>query len=516
MSISTMPQVIYTGLYESSLQHLNRSNLKPELDCIELYEEHLAQHLGEKLLQSDALIIGEQTANPIKVAQMAYALDNYVSIIILNDEQNHHKIKQALLFTPFIGNTVKCASNSIGEGLSAIVADAVGRTRQRRSYAHFKGSAATNRPMGNLYESVRNEYLDTFMVEAPIGALLLSKEGAIMAINRQASAILNATEKETLGTPLVALFKGEEKKQVEAFIEGRFKEVPVQTFLRTRNNINQYLELRISEIPAGKGVVFKIAILNDISDKVAALQKNEQQLQDLERINNSLKRANADLDNFVYTASHDLKAPIANIEGLVQVLQKRLGDTALEHEKIFSMLKLSIDKFQNTIRDLSQVTRLQNSSLDEKAEVDVKEVIEEVQVLLKELIESSDSSIHVDCRCKEVYFSKSNFRSIVYNLLNNALKYRSPLRKPQINISTYMEDGCCVLVVQDNGLGIEPKQKNKIFSIFKRLHDHVEGSGLGLFIVKRIVDNSGGRIEVESEPGTGSTFRVYLPAVVSQ
>jgi PAS domain S-box-containing protein len=511
-----MTHVIYTGLNHSSLKNIRGNSPVAENIYKELPENNLVHDLKNFVHQSDAIVIGEQAGNPIKIAQMAYAIDSYISILILNDEPNHHKIKQALLFTPFIGNTVRCVSNSAGEGLGSVLADAIARTHQRRSYARLKGVTTVNQPFGSLYESVKNEYLDMFMEEAPIGALLLSREGVIMAINRQATLILNTTEKETLSTPFIKIFEGSQRLAVQEFIEEKFRQEPTRTFERTLHLNKQYLELRISEINATNDIVFKIAILNDISDKVVAQQKNEQQLRDLEVINNSLKRANADLDTFVYTASHDLKAPIANIEGLVKVLEKRLGPVAKEHDKIFNMLHLSIDKFQNTIRDLSEVTQLQRSTLEEEVEVYIPEVITEVQILLKELIESSDSEIEVNCSCKVLYFSRSNFRSIVYNLLNNAIKYQSPDRKPRVKIESYYEDGNCVLSVQDNGLGIVKAQKEKIFSIFKRLHDHVEGSGLGLFIVKRIVDNSGGRIEVESEPGAGSTFKVYLPQHINK
>jgi signal transduction histidine kinase len=94
--------------------------------------------------------------------------------------------------------------------------------------------------------------------------------------------------------------------------------------------------------------------------------------------------------------------------------------------------------------------------------------------------------------------------------LTNAIKYRSPDRAIEINITSVQQDSFILLSFADNGLGIPAEQIEKIFLMFKRVHTHVEGSGIGLYIVKRIIENNGGRIEVESEPGRGTTFNMYF------
>ncbi len=101
-------------------------------------------------------------------------------------------------------------------------------------------------------------------------------------------------------------------------------------------------------------------------------------------------------------------------------------------------------------------------------------------------------------------------RSIFYNLISNALKYRHPERNPVVDLKTEQLDDGILLTVKDNGLGISDANKEKVFSMFKRLHDHVEGSGVGLYIVKRIVTNAGGRIELESKLEEGTTFKIFL------
>ena len=109
--------------------------------------------------------------------------------------------------------------------------------------------------------------------------------------------------------------------------------------------------------------------------------------------------------------------------------------------------------------------------------------------------------------------SPKNLRSLVYNLLSNAVKYRAPDRAPVVHLRAYQTpQGPTVLEVHDNGLGLDKAQQAKLFGMFQRLHTHVEGSGIGLYIVKKIIENAGGTIAVQSQPGIGTTFTVSFPA----
>jgi signal transduction histidine kinase len=135
----------------------------------------------------------------------------------------------------------------------------------------------------------------------------------------------------------------------------------------------------------------------------------------------------------------------------------------------------------------------------------------QVTLDLEESIREADAQLDIRTEnCAAISFSPKNLRSIVYNLLSNAIKYRSPDRPLLIHIGCYELPGSWVLEVTDNGLDMDLSQESKIFAMFKRLHTHVEGSGIGLYIVKKIIDNAGGKIAVESEVDKGSVFRVYF------
>ncbi len=246
----------------------------------------------------------------------------------------------------------------------------------------------------------------------------------------------------------------------------------------------------------------------------SVLSLNEELEARVEERTEELTRKNRDLDNFIYTASHDLKAPISNIEGLMQLLYKALSEESKQSEKVISiqeMISESIERFKTTIKDLTEVAKIQNDASVDADVVDFEELYEEVKSDISSAIESSGALLGTDfSRVPQILYSRKNLRSILYNLISNAVKYRSPHRAPIVQVSTWIEDGFIVLEVKDNGLGIKKEDQEKVFGMFKRLHTHVEGTGVGMAIVKRIIENSGGSIYIDSEADKGSTFTVYF------
>jgi PAS domain S-box-containing protein len=227
--------------------------------------------------------------------------------------------------------------------------------------------------------------------------------------------------------------------------------------------------------------------------------------------NNLLMRTNIDLDNFIYTASHDLRAPIANLEGLITLLGKNLMDRLQANEKAhLEYVSKSVFKLKKTIDDLTDIARVQKD-LDAQVEMlSFQAVFEEAYEDISSLATLSQAQIETRFEVAVVQFSSKNLKSIFYNLLSNAIKYHSSERQPKIQVHTYQADEYTILSIRDNGLGIPERSKDKLFKMFKRLHTHVEGTGIGLYIVKRVVENGGGKIEVESQEGHGSTFTIYF------
>lgn len=264
------------------------------------------------------------------------------------------------------------------------------------------------------------------------------------------------------------------------------------------------------------GVVVQwIGTYTDIHERKLAQERVSQAQRLLRDNNEELTRVNVDLDSFIYTASHDLKGPITNIEGLLGALADELPIEALQRlpvTDILNMLDRSVERFQRTIEQLSDVAKLHREHGLPAAPVPLAPVVRDVCLDLAPLVRSTGAQLDLELADRvAVNFLEKNLRSLLYNLLSNALKYRAPDRPPRVRVRARPEGKLVRLTVQDNGLGISPAGQRKLFGLFERLHSHVEGSGIGLFMVKKMVENAGGRIFVESEQDVGSTFTVLLP-----
>jgi signal transduction histidine kinase len=260
----------------------------------------------------------------------------------------------------------------------------------------------------------------------------------------------------------------------------------------------------------------------EVTEQVRARQvvdSSRQQAQtladELAATNERLRRTNADLDTFVYTASHDLKAPIANLEGLFAALREQLPPEAQQAPlvpRLLSLMDGAVARFQETLGHLTDVSKLQQANGTPTEAVDLPALVHAVRLDLAPELARTGATLTVDlASCPTVHFTPKNLRSIVYNLLSNALKYHAPGRPPVVALRCHRAEGQVLLEVQDNGLGLDARQQAKLFTMFRRLHTHVAGSGVGLYMVKRIVENAGGTITVQSQPGLGSTFTVALP-----
>ncbi|MEJ8757822.1 PAS domain-containing protein [Pontibacter sp. H259] len=228
--------------------------------------------------------------------------------------------------------------------------------------------------------------------------------------------------------------------------------------------------------------------------------------------NLELERINHDLDSFVYTASHDLKLPIVNMAGIFNELTLNTEFKDPDAPELISMFNKSLEQIYNTINDLAAVVKVQKNKVREYERVDLGEVTEEIKLSIQDTLAASGTEIKTDfTEVPALVFGKANLKSILYNLISNGIKYRRPDLKPEITLTTTRKGDYVELRVQDNGIGIDMnKHQNKLFQMFKRFHNHVSGSGLGLYIVNRLLTNSGGYINIESKLNEGTTFYLYF------
>jgi len=250
---------------------------------------------------------------------------------------------------------------------------------------------------------------------------------------------------------------------------------------------------------------------NQMLDNLEEAKELEEKNNKLELSNVALQAKNNALDTFVYRVSHDLKAPTLNISMLVKMLQVRLKNDDKIIQKTLVHLKKSSDKLNEAILDLLEVSRIDRNLKIQKEVIVFQDILDEVLAENKSLIEQNQPTVNQDFATQDIYFGKANVKSILANLVTNAIKYRSEDRPSEVFISTKEVEGGVELIVKDNGLGFDVEMnKDKLFKMFSRFHDHVEGSGVGMYIVNKIVTESGGTLNVESEVGKGTTFKVFL------
>lgn len=243
-----------------------------------------------------------------------------------------------------------------------------------------------------------------------------------------------------------------------------------------------------------------IITFNDISELKEAQSE-------LKNKNQSLMRINADLDHFIHATSHDLLAPLGNIEASINVLNELQIENA-DFSDFLLIINSSIQTFRSLITDIATIAKVESDLVPNEA-VNIDEILNNIEWSLKDIIASSGAKIVRNFDIPEIQFSKKNLRSILYNLIANAIKFRSD-ESPEIIVSTFTKTESCVITVEDNGKGIPPNGIDKIFDMYGRLHQDIEGSGIGLFLAKKIINAAGGSILVESHQGKGTKFILDL------
>jgi len=242
----------------------------------------------------------------------------------------------------------------------------------------------------------------------------------------------------------------------------------------------------------------------------AALQSELEQRQTLI---SELENKNAELERFTYTVSHDLKSPLVTITGFLGFLEKDATNGRLERVKSsinrISNAAKQMQSLLNDLLELSRIGRLMNAPED----IPFGEIIHDAVDHLRGGLDDINAIIEIQRDIPTIRGDRVRLMEVIQNLIENAIKYSNPQMRLRIEIGTngYNERGCPVFYVRDNGIGIEPQYHERIFGLFNKLDPQSEGTGIGLSLVKRIIEVHNGRIWVESQVGKGATFYFSLP-----
>lgn len=224
-----------------------------------------------------------------------------------------------------------------------------------------------------------------------------------------------------------------------------------------------------------------------------------------------LEAKNAELERFTYTVSHDLKSPLITINGYLSFLEKdaHVGDMdKLNHDVM--RIKEAVEKMQGLLSDLLELSRI-GRLINPPEEVDFAVITQEAMRLVEISLQEKNIKVSIQANMPKVYVDKKRIVEVMQNLLENAAKFIGNPSIPQVEVGVKTDNDKNIFFVKDNGIGIAPQYHERIFGLFDKLSADTEGTGIGLALVKRIVETHGGNIWVESDLGKGATFYFTLP-----
>lgn len=360
--------------------------------------------------------------------------------------------------------------------------------------------------------------------------LYINKDGVIENWNKGAEKIKGYDAEEIIGQNF-SVFYTEKDRQInlpqELLEKAKTVGKVVQEGLRRRKDGSTFwANVVISAIHDDAGNVTGFSkVTHDLTERKAADDKIKQNAEQLELKNRELEKMNAELQSFAYISSHDLQEPLRKIQIFAaRILEKEYENLSERGKDHFQRMQLSANRMQTLIQDLLTYSRT-NVTDRNFVKKDINDIIEEVRADLTELIHEKQARIEVQDLC-EVWMIPFQFVQMMHNLIGNALKFSREEINPVIKISCkdvkgqetgieklIPEKHYCQIIVEDNGIGFEGQYSDRIFEVFQRLHEKGEysGTGIGLSIVKKIVENHNGIIVASGIPGSGARFDIFIP-----
>ncbi|MDR9458004.1 MAG: PAS domain-containing protein [Salegentibacter sp.] len=224
-----------------------------------------------------------------------------------------------------------------------------------------------------------------------------------------------------------------------------------------------------------------------------------------------LEKLNSQYETLKYALSHDIRQPISTItliaDGLLLAHQK---NDSMQFVKWIKTLKESSKTLDTMVEDFTSGKVDENGESSEEMALNIEDICHNILTALKGEIKEKKIRVITDLKVAEIIFPRNSLRSVFYNLIYNAVKFSDPRKNSKIKISTEEVKGFVILRVQDNGLGIPIKDQRRVFKKSSRLSENIQGTGMGLYVVKRMIEDNEGKIKLESEEGEGATFSVFF------
>ena len=329
--------------------------------------------------------------------------------------------------------------------------------------------------------------------------LAIDADGFVRRANASALRMLEATREEVMSRSIIALLaKG--ANQVEALADV-LQDEPRQTAceLTHRARSGQVRELEVAVSPLGGGA--RAIVLRDVTGQRESYQR--------------LEKTNEELEHCIGAIAHDLRSPLVGLLGFSRLLRQDYEESLDETGHHFlDRIEQAARTMESLIHDLLELARIDEAS-ERPALVDPREVLLQLGAELKPRLEASGIELALPSGLvSRMYFDRSRMYQVFSNLIGNAIDHMGPRRNARIEVTIDEDDRQHEIVVSDNGRGVDPAHRDRIFEVFQSIgtrSDGRRGTGMGLAIVKKIVEKRGGRVWLDGEPGSGARFHVTLP-----
>jgi len=368
------------------------------------------------------------------------------------------------------------------------------------------------------------DFMRTVIDNLPDLVFVKNSKGEFILANKALADLFELTIEEVEGK--TTSYFGEKDKLDPDYIENyidddmeviktkKIRFIPEEPVTDMATGITRYYQTIKIPLTIGNDPDNVLGVSSDITER----KKNEE---DLKKLANNLKKSNEEFQQFASIASHELKAPIRIVSNyclFIRDIYDRMGDKPLsikEHrdlDRYIEYITSSIIKMRALIDDLLEYSKVGKNNV-KCAKVNVQKLLNEIISDFKEIEGNDKISFCIKNVPEFVVIDKGRLGQIFHNLISNSIKFRDPNEESVIEISSEQNISDYIFYIKDNGVGIEKEQFDRIFGLFKRLYtdDEYPGTGIGLALTKRLVENNGGRIWVESEVGKGSTFFFSVP-----
>ena len=356
-----------------------------------------------------------------------------------------------------------------------------------------------------VVENQTQELFRLIVEAAPHAILVANPQRVITMVNRRTEELFGYARSELVGQVTEILVPMQFRKAHPAHVDGFFRAPSVHAMRagrellgRRKDGTEVAIEIGLTPIPTSDGLLTLASII-DITERV----RNEAEL----------RRSNAELEQFAYIASHDLQEPLRMVASYTELLGQRYRGKL--DEKADKYIFYAVDgakRMQALVADLLAYSRV-GSQGRPLVQVDSESVVKSVVEMMRSSIRKANATIEISA-LPAVLADEGQLRQLFQNLIGNALKFRATA-DPIIGVRAARHGERWLFCVEDNGIGIDMQYGERIFQMFQRLHERgkYEGSGIGLAIVKRIVERHGGVIWLESKPGLGTSFFFSLPSI---